>query len=356
MGLFVAIFNAFAVGLVGLLLAFLPVYSRSSLLLGYTVSAEFRNSAAGRAIVRQFRNRMLLATLISVLAGTLPVLLWPTESMIALCLGITPFVLIALGTWVYVVERRKVVPHHTQPSTTRRAPLTTDRKAMIPGPRWLHVLPYLFVLGPMLWLGLHWAEIPARFASHFNAAGEVDGWSDKSWLTVFGPPLLILAVMGGVHALMLLGRVVRRLPDQPRRSRAINIILLEVLYLTGAIMGYIFLAPLYGKALLAGSAGMVAILSMGLLSIALPLVTLLLYFRHDPGSAEIGDRSDDRYWYAGLIYVNPADPALMVEKRVGIGYTVNFGHPRGRLIAVLLVLIILAGLALPLILAALGLN
>jgi uncharacterized membrane protein len=28
-----------------------------------------------------------------------------------------------------------------------------------------------------------------------------------------------------------------------------------------------------------------------------------------------------------MFYVNPDDPAILVEKRFGIGYTLNFGRP-----------------------------
>jgi len=45
------------------------------------------------------------------------------------------------------------------------------------------------------------------------------------------------------------------------------------------------------------------------------------------GASPIGDRSEDRHWKAGFLYVNSSDPALFVEKRFGIGYTLNFGRP-----------------------------
>lgn len=38
------------------------------------------------------------------------------------------------------------------------------------------------------------------------------------------------------------------------------------------------------------------------------------------------DRDDDRFWKAGLFYVNRDDPALMVARRFGVGWTVNFGN------------------------------
>lgn len=36
---------------------------------------------------------------------------------------------------------------------------------------------------------------------------------------------------------------------------------------------------------------------------------------------------DDRFWRGGLVYVNRDDPALMVPRRFGLGWTLNFGNP-----------------------------
>jgi uncharacterized membrane protein len=38
------------------------------------------------------------------------------------------------------------------------------------------------------------------------------------------------------------------------------------------------------------------------------------------------DRDDDRFWKAGLFYVNRDDPSVMVGNRFGIGWTFNFGN------------------------------
>jgi len=54
----------------------------------------------------------------------------------------------------------------------------------------------------------------------------------------------------------------------------------------------------------------------------------------DPSGAAV--RSSG--WRAGgLFYVAPDDPALWVPKAVGLGYTVNLGHRRGKLALALLV-------------------
>ncbi len=38
------------------------------------------------------------------------------------------------------------------------------------------------------------------------------------------------------------------------------------------------------------------------------------------------DRDDDRFWKAGLLYVNRDDPAVVVGARFGVGWTLNFGN------------------------------
>lgn len=50
-----------------------------------------------------------------------------------------------------------------------------------------------------------------------------------------------------------------------------------------------------------------------------------------PSKAETGptgyvNRDDDRYWTGGAVYINRDDPAIFVERRFGVGWTINLGH------------------------------
>jgi Family of unknown function (DUF5808) len=63
------------------------------------------------------------------------------------------------------------------------------------------------------------------------------------------------------------------------------------------------------------------------LFILAPVALLAVLSLLVPILARRDDRTPDRCWKAGIFYVNPADPALFVEKRHGIGYTLNFGNP-----------------------------
>ena len=47
---------------------------------------------------------------------------------------------------------------------------------------------------------------------------------------------------------------------------------------------------------------------------------------------------DDAHWIGGMIYYNPKDKRLNVNKRVGVGSTINAAHPVGKIITVFIVL------------------
>ncbi|MGI5245889.1 DUF5808 domain-containing protein [Dactylosporangium sp. CA-139066] len=59
--------------------------------------------------------------------------------------------------------------------------------------------------------------------------------------------------------------------------------------------------------------------------VALAVVVIPINRRGAPISARGG--REDRGWY-GFIYANPDDPNLFVPKRLGLGWTINFGHRR----------------------------
>jgi len=59
------------------------------------------------------------------------------------------------------------------------------------------------------------------------------------------------------------------------------------------------------------------------------------------GEKDDMDKDDDRYWIGGIFYNNPNDRNLFVEKRLGIGMTMNIGAVGGKLIAAGIVLLLL---------------
>ncbi len=55
-----------------------------------------------------------------------------------------------------------------------------------------------------------------------------------------------------------------------------------------------------------------------------------------------GGLADNAHWVLGMFYVDRQDPSTMVEKRFGIGYTLNYGHRNAIVIVVTFSLLLLA--------------
>jgi hypothetical protein len=72
------------------------------------------------------------------------------------------------------------------------------------------------------------------------------------------------------------------------------------------------------------------------LAVTAGFVWPIVRISQEPGSGS--DGTPDECWKLGQIYYNPNDPALLVEKRFGVGYTINFGNRASWLLIGLLVL------------------
>jgi hypothetical protein len=85
------------------------------------------------------------------------------------------------------------------------------------------------------------------------------------------------------------------------------------------------LVPLQGTTALFG----------GVLTFGLCLLLGIVFMVRDAwNSATQGPVSD--HYRGGVFYVNPQDPRLWVEKRMGVGWTLNFAHPAAPWVMVLL--------------------
>jgi uncharacterized membrane protein len=58
-------------------------------------------------------------------------------------------------------------------------------------------------------------------------------------------------------------------------------------------------------------------------------ITVLFVYQSRKGihQNQGGLSADERYWKAGGTYYNPGDPALFVDKRYGVGWTLNMARP-----------------------------
>jgi uncharacterized membrane protein len=273
-----------------------------------TVAPDFPSSEPGCTILRRFYLRMTAAAVLTAwplaeAAGRMPV----AGPMVAILGPMT------IAMVLYLMGRNEVRPHSVSNGAIREASLSTSADHL---PRWilLTLPPFAAPIAAAAWLRAHWDELPQRFPVHFDLNGVPNRWAEKSARGVYGPPLIEAGLM---LLILLLGLAMfygaRR---GPQRSAVLKIQAAAIYFIA-----YIFT--------------LVSMLPVKRPGIAFTLVPTLVFtiavlawcfkMAGDPDMPV--DSTPDDHWKLGSIYYNPADPVLFVQKRIGFGYTLNFGNP-----------------------------
>lgn len=178
-----------------------------------------------------------------------------------------------------------------------------------------------------------WAlDLPDRVPVHWGPRGVVR-WEAPGQVVGAG-----LALAGGVWVLMLLlDHLPRWFGDAGMQRYAGLLLPVRVLAPTGliALFGFLLAQPRMGPSALGLGLGVMMLASLG------GVVGVMLRMPEakpagaDPQPSEGTGRPED--WKAGLFYVAPSDPRLLVPKLDGLGWTVNLGQPTGRWLFGLLV-------------------
>lgn len=187
----------------------------------------------------------------------------------------------------------------------------------------------------------------------YNFTGKVTNWAAKSYRTVLIMPIMqvyltLLFLFINVVIARAKQQVSAENPEQSlrknlifrRRWSAYIIIIGTGLTLLFTFIQLSFTFPVNQQLLII----LPPIFSIGVTigAIALAIITGQGSSRLKMGTAKDGkviDRDDDHYWKLGQFYFNKSDPSLFLEKRFGIGWTINGAHP----IAWIILLIVIAG-------------
>ena len=348
---------AFVIGLCLVISYLMPRLTRPDVYFAVTVPPEFRDSAEGCSILKRYRAEVtifgVLALLIVLAAIRIPE---PNYLMVVTLAG---FFLQGVGVFLaYYRARGRVLPHAAAPATVREAALV-PREAHLPGGWMLQFPPFALLAATAIWLHLHWGQIPEVFPTHWGVNGQADNWTTRSFAGVYGPLLiggLLCALLGfQAYAMLRWSRLIRVGGGAGEGERRFRFVVVSIVvaseYLVALVFMWTGLLPLSHKQ--SGPPGLIPVLVFSL-AFAVVTVVLMMWFGQggtrlvgsagaDSGAvAPVGDRTPDKYWKLGLIYINRNDPALFVEKHFGFGYTLNFGHPGAWIFLALLLAIVVA--------------
>jgi uncharacterized membrane protein len=333
--------------LIGLLMYYLPVMKGPDAFFGVPVSDEFYRGPVARKYLRVYWlvTAFLVAGAIAFLFGAEPMGLATPGTVLGVVL------VAALGPLVpLVVIWRRLRPYEARGNGVGAGAPTYGNIA--PGSKWRYVSPWVEVVllaalialaGLTVW---RYPTLPDRIPVHWGPTGQADGWQHKSPL----PLLSLLLLLGYMHGIMLallvgMAQIAVRLPAMRAEEylearerymrtwvQALNVMRFGVMLMFGGIIW----ASLFGlEAQARGTAppGMMLVWAG-----AAPMLTAIGWvivkglriraeMREIAGPGSLESTAPTEGWIGGMIYYNKRDPALWVEKRIGVGWTVNLAHP-----------------------------
>jgi Family of unknown function (DUF5808)/Protein of unknown function (DUF1648) len=312
----------------------LPHVSPPGVLFGVTVGRTVAEGPGGAEAVRLYRMVLLSGVLV-------PVLLWgfglsrgSLGLLFLAALAVAPEIIAA-----YLVGHFRARALHPDGVAALREPpgaRTEDAASSVPqGPAGpgsglrtlLGAVPYALVLLSTFWLLRVYPDLPDPFPVHTGPSGEPDRWAPKSPAVVFLVPaagLVLLLFLELIRRLLRSARLARTGSYAGFSARSVDDVLLVAQLFIGLVLSTVAL----------GMAGVVPGSLLLAVAVGAPLVLLVFLVGFVARLAKerhrwpvVGDGLPDTAWKLGLFYVNPGDPALMVPRRFGIGWTLNFARP-----------------------------
>lgn len=283
---------------------------------GVPVTAAFRHSAEGMRLVERYLMAIWALTVIA-----LGLVLWQETWLPWAIIG-----QIGIATGLFCAINRKV--RRSGMAGSEAGVRTTSLGAVAPRIpfAWLATLiPVLLLVSAGLYISQHWDQFPPRFPVHYGVQGP-NRWVAKSFKSVYGLLIIgaLLEATLGFLAYGLTSGTRRALPGSARmKMLTSNVLLLLILQLhLGFMFAYLALQPVLGgrpsNVLMLGFVGSLVVLVFG-------FVFYMVKLQREPGNES--DNTPESAWkLGGMIYFNREDPALMVERRFGFGFTPNFGN------------------------------
>lgn len=354
-------FNIFIVLVLLIVQLLIPNVTRKNILLGVKIPEDQLKNSRVKEIIKKYRiETSILGTMLLSFGSILMYRMIDEKTFTILV-----FVYIALFFLVYLRWNKKVkalkIEMQWDQLTSNTVAVETNfskekRGEKVLSPKWF-LLPLGIVLINFILVYYRYPFIPEKIPTHWDLMGNADAWKDKSIWTAFSLPFtqlfLTLMMYASYHFMMKSKkRVDLKNPEISIKKNIKFRRIWGIFFLVSATL--LVLQFTYINLMILGIVGNIKIFNYATIFIAGTMIVSSIVIGVKVGQG--GDRlkleeeklegnydiEDDRYWKLGnTIYYNKEDPSLIVEKRVGIGWTVNAGRTLGMVILALPFVILL---------------
>ncbi|MBI3682147.1 MAG: DUF1648 domain-containing protein [Acidobacteria bacterium] len=225
-------------------------------------------------------------------------------------------------------------------------------------PLWLDILVAALAIAPLFYMAYVYPDLPQRIPVHWNFQGEPDRWTEKNFVAAFFPGLLSLALQVILWMLIRdLGAAVVETKGADaasgyrRMTLSANVQMFQPLRILLAAMMAMLTShlPLSAEQNAPGwfgpvMAAIVCLILAIVLGGAWRVWRLQRKWEAEASPAIPEFRAENWRWH-GLFYYSPEDATFIVHREIGVGFTINFAHPRVKVYALALAALLLIALA-----------
>lgn len=222
-------------------------------------------------------------------------------------------------------------------------------------PWYVFFFPMVITLGVIIYTIINYKIMPDQIPTHWGINGQPDAFKEKTALSAIQMPLIliIMQVMMMVMNISQKRSGFKLSATSTEASRQRQLTLRKYtswfMFLTSVLMTMLFsffqLSSIHIELVNAAFAFVLPLIFLFLVLVGTIIFAVKVGRSGnstDATSVEgIGDYDEDEYWKGGIFYFNKSDPSIFVEKRFGVGWTLNFANPIGYLVILVPLIIIL---------------
>ena len=337
-----AIFYAGVIILLTILQAFVDSYSKRGYIFGVRMSSSLSESKKAKEIIKNYKMQIIL---LGISLAIFVVLISYAIDNFAV-LNIIYFLAIILLYLPLIVANKKLKGLAKMEKMDKKKIVSIEySKNKIFNKKELYTL-YLGLLALVIMLAikihLDYEGYPDTLIMQMNMDGEVSKVAEKTYFDVQSPSLisLVMLALTFFSNISIVLSKKRISPDMPEESLA-NVLKTRRIWTYYCAMLAFLLIILFqvgiSSFMKSGDTSLVKILAIITIVLSIGGGIIIGKLRSVDGSAlnktkNYGyEEEDDRWILGGSIYYNPDDPALFVEKRIGVGTTINVGNKWGKI-------------------------
>lgn len=333
--------------------ATVPYLIKRTIAFGVTIPEQHIRDEQLSSYKKQYSLIASISSLFLILIFSIWVL-WqsPAEELLILISTVIEFgiIFISIALYFYFHQKTKVYKAQMKWTEYLKQVGVTDmsvRSEDTLPPWYIYLFPMIITVGLIGYTVMQYDLLPNQIPTHWGPTGEPDAFTEKTPLSAVQLLLFLLLLqlmfLGIQLGMKFSGIKLSATNLAASKNRQVTLrkssswfSFFTVLLIT-MLFSFFQITTIHPE--LFNQSVLKVLLPFGVLFLLLAgtVILILKVGRADKiadGAVDepIMDIDEDRYWKGGLFYFNKNDPSIFVEKRFGIGWTINFGNPIGYLI------------------------